>query len=363
MIKKVLIIIRQANGDVLLASPIVKALQEEYSGVRVDLVVNESTLSMAKAISGISEIYPYCYSWRKKGIFYRIFKELQLFIKLWKKYDIALSLTAADRSILLALTSGKRSVGPVEPEQKKSWWKRKCLTHHYFFDPNSHIILNNRKALECLKIGPATLELKGQVDPVLKKAMQERLDKLGIKKFIIFHPSARESYKVYPEDLRHELLSFFNQAKIPVVITGIECELDLKISRALPELPYLYNFVGKCASILELMALMDLSEAYVGMDTLNMHLAASLNKPIFAIFGPTNSRVWSPWSNALQSGAGEGALAVRKYGNVTLFQANLPCVPCFKAGCDDRGGKSECLSHISPAVIWRVFSEWWRSKK
>ena len=360
---KILIIIQQANGDVLLASPLVQALKEAYPSVSIDFVVNESTLSMARAVLGVSEIYPYCYSWRKKGIFYRLFKEIQLFKKLWKKYDIAISLTAADRPALLALTSGKYSICQQDIQEKKSGWKRRYLDHTYRFDPHAHIILNNRKVLDFLKITPARMDLVGQVDPGLRQKMREKLKSLGIERFVIFHPSARESYKIYPMALRNQLLKLLNQAKIPVIVTGIGAGLDLQISHELPnDLPYVHNFIGQCGSILELMALMDLSEAYIGMDTLNMHLSASLNKPIFAIFGPTNTNIWSPWSNDLQQGAEAGASAMRKYGKVTLFQANLPCVPCFKAGCDDRGGKSECLSHISPEFIFRFFSDWWTNQ-
>ena len=47
-------------------------------------------------------------------------------------------------------------------------------------------------------------------------------------------------------------------------------------------------------------ALSELSLAYIGMDTLNMHIAAAQNKRIFAIFGPTNLTMWSPWSNELK---------------------------------------------------------------
>jgi heptosyltransferase-3 len=360
---RILIIVRQANGDVLLSSPLINALKEAYPASKIDLLVNESTFSMAEALPNISEIYSYCYSWRKKGFFYRCWKEFELFKKLWGKYDIAVSLTASDRSIFLAIIAGKCSVGMIDREFKKSWWKKKYLDHGYDFDPSVSIIMNNRKPLECLGIQSQKMELKSKVNASLREAMQRKLASLGIKKFVIFHPSARVSYKIYPTSLRNNLLKLLNQENVCVVVTGGASDLDFQIAQELPDLPYIHNFIAQCHSISELIALMDLSEAYIGMDTLNMHLAASLDKPIFAIFGPTNPSIWSPWCNALQRGAGAGAHAVQQYGNVTLFQSTLPCVPCFKAGCDDRGGKSDCLDKISSDFVWSFFMNWWKSNQ
>jgi heptosyltransferase-3 len=103
--------------------------------------------------------------------------------------------------------------------------------------------------------------------------------------------------------------------------------------------------------------LSELSLAYIGMDTLNMHIAAAQNKRIFAIFGPTNLTMWSPWSNQLQKSATEDK-PTQSYGNITIFQANMPCVACGQAGCDNLHGKSECLDHISPKVVFDEVKNW-----
>ena len=50
----------------------------------------------------------------------------------------------------------------------------------------------------------------------------------------------------------------------------------------MPVLPNIYDFIGE-TTLEEYIALSDSAIAYIGMDTLNMHIAASQNKPIFAI--------------------------------------------------------------------------------
>ena len=40
------------------------------------------------------------------------------------------------------------------------------------------------------------------------------------------------------------------------------------------------------------------------------------------------------------------------YGNFTIIQANMECVPCNKNGCESKG-KSECLYNIDPKIIFK----------
>jgi heptosyltransferase-3 len=48
------------------------------------------------------------------------------------------------------------------------------------------------------------------------------------------------------------------------------------------------------------------------------------------------------------------------YANITVFQADMPCVPCGQTGCDNTHGRSECLSRIDPSVIFAAVSVWWQ---
>jgi heptosyltransferase-3 len=93
-----------------------------------------------------------------------------------------------------------------------------------------------------------------------------------------------------------------------------------------------------------------------------MHIASGQNKPIFAIFGPTNLKMWSPWSNKSQKCASKDK-PKQVYDSITIFQADMPCVACGKAGCDDKHGKSECLDHIDPEDIFNEVKDWYKNAK
>lgn len=359
--KKVLIIIQRSNGDVYLSSPLIDGIQAQYPEAKIDLLINDDTLGIAKTLKNINDILLYSYKWRKKGRIYRFIQELKLAKKVWKKYDAAVCLTASDRSVFYAIVAGKMSVGVVEGDRRKSWWKRRFLSRAFVFNDKKHTVANNSKPLEFLNAKPKKLIIDGQVgDDALKQATQ-RINDMGLKKFVIYHPTAQYIYKVYPEANRTKLLTLLNDHGVDVIVTGTSSQMDTEISNTIPDLPHIHNLMGK-TSLAECIALTKLSEAYIGMDTLNMHIAAGFNKPVFAIFGPTFPIAWSPWSNDAQRGANQIA-PVQQYGNVTMFQGNLPCVACGLAGCDNKGLRSECLFDISPTFIFRFFKQYWEANQ
>ena len=183
------------------------------------------------------------------------------------------------------------------------------------------------------------------------------LAEIQINDFIIFHPSAQYSYKIYPQKFRDELLAYLSNLGVAILITGGNSKIDIEIKKSLPYLPNVFDLIGE-TSIEEYVALSSLSSAYIGMDTLNMHIAAGQNKPIFAIFGPTKLTMWAPWSNKLQKATNEDS-PLQSYGNITIFQAKLPCVACGNAGCDDKHGKSICLENIKPKDIFIEIDNWY----
>ena len=86
------------------------------------------------------------------------------------------------------------------------------------------------------------------------------------------------------------MLSNLSELGISILITGSQNKIDLAIKKELPTLNNVFDFVGE-TTLEEYFALSKLSMAYVGMDTLNMHIAASQNKRIFVISGPTNLKL------------------------------------------------------------------------
>ena len=343
---KILVIIQRSNGDVFFSNSLIQTLHKNFSKCEIDILVNDDTLQTAGLIKNINKIITFSYKKKKKN---KWKQERSIVKRIFKSYEISINLTTSDRGAIYSLLSAKKSISAVEKEFSKSWWQKLFLTKTYRFDRNSHIIQNNMVPAQILN-----LDFDQKVQGI--KPNQESLIKvkkmLGMmeEKFIIFHPSAQYNYKVYPEKNRLLLLALLSKLDISVVITGGSSKIDMEVSKRIPKYKNIINLIGK-TTIDEYNSLSYLSKGYIGMDTLNMHIAASHNKKIFAIFGPTNTDMWAPWSNE-KGRCDYPPKEIKEYGNITLFQAGLDCVPCGNMGCDNNFGKSFCLDLIEPSVIY-----------
>jgi lipopolysaccharide heptosyltransferase II len=93
------------------------------------------------------------------------------------------------------------------------------------------------------------------------------------------------------------------------------------------------NLCGE-TSLPEMIEWLRLCELMVTNDTGPMHAAAALNKPLVALFGPTEPRRTGP------------------YGQLeNVLRIDLPCSPCLKSHCTYKK-PDECLKAISPATVF-----------
>jgi exopolysaccharide biosynthesis WecB/TagA/CpsF family protein len=81
-------------------------------------------------------------------------------------------------------------------------------------------------------------------------------------------------------------------------------------------------------------------DLFIGADSGVMHLAAAVGTPLVAIFGPSNHRAWGPWP---------------RDGRHVILRADLPCSPCSYTGY--RVGQREgcqtmtCMKAITPEMV------------
>jgi heptosyltransferase-3 len=341
---------------VFLSSPLIEGLFLAYGEPSIDLLVNSDTMAIARTLPHIRQILTFSYG---EGGMSKAAIVAGLFRKITRRYDLSVNLTASDRSVLFALAAAPMAISAVDPDRKKSWWKRTLLSAYYEFDSSRHIIENNTTALDLLGIGTGKPTVSSYYSHQAAGSVDRMLSERGISRFAIFHPGAQYDYKIYPEMLRNELLEKLARLGLPLVVTGSKSAVDLGIKSSLPKLANVHDFIG-LTSMEELIALSDRSLAYIGADTLNMHIAASQDKRIFAIYGPTILSMWSPWSNALRTGTKTNR-PVQTYGNATVFQADMPCVACGRSGCDDHHGVSDCLHRIDPDSIYQEVEQWLRT--
>ncbi|MBE3557947.1 MAG: glycosyltransferase family 9 protein [Ktedonobacteraceae bacterium] len=69
-------------------------------------------------------------------------------------------------------------------------------------------------------------------------------------------------------------------------------------------------------------AVMELVDLFIGNDAGPMHLAAAAGTPVVAIFGPSNYRAWGPYTGSITEKRAE------------VVHLDLSCMPCFYRGHD-----------------------------
>ena len=355
--ENVLLIIRRSLGDVLALSPVIDILTRRFPNVSIDLLVNEDTVAAAKLLNNINAIIPFDDKLSDKTSLGAMAMQVKIIRKIFRKYDLAISFTSNERSNIFAYLAGRTSAGTRELSFSKNWWHRMLLDTGYHNDRKRHILENNTQALRSLGIPVDRVILSARYSDEAKKNVQQILKEMAIERFIIFHPAGKFLCRLYPEKPRNTLLQLLDSLNIPIIVTGGKSTVDQQVAAEIPELKNVHSLIGRIP-LEECAALTDMSLAFVGVDTFNCHLAAAFNKPIFVIFGPNNPEVWSPWSNALQR-AGQRTARVQAYGDITVFQSSLECVPCgHSARCGEQDRLSACMADIEPHTVFNAVKNW-----
>jgi ADP-heptose:LPS heptosyltransferase len=126
-------------------------------------------------------------------------------------------------------------------------------------------------------------------DSALKLLFEQSLES---NRFLAIHPGSGSPRKNW--NIAHfvELAGLARGNGLGVLV--LEGEADQDPVRRLRLSTYESLPVLKDLDLMTLGALLTRSSAYVGNDSGITHLAAALNIPTFAVFGPTQAAVWSP---------------------------------------------------------------------
>jgi heptosyltransferase-3 len=87
-------------------------------------------------------------------------------------------------------------------------------------------------------------------------------------------------------------------------------------------------------SLKHLAALTARAKLFIGVDSAPMHMAAAMQTPVVALFGPSGELEWGPWH----------------VPHRVVASNDHPCRPCGIDGCG--GGKvSECLTRLPQEAV------------
>ena len=128
-----------------------------------------------------------------------------------------------------------------------------------------------------------------------------------------------------------------------IVIVGGPDEVDsaAKLESLIGE-GVVLNLAGR-TGIHETAAVLERCDLFVGNDSGPMHIAAAMGVPVVAIFGPSNSQAWGPYTPPLEN------------SKHRIVSRDLPCMPCFyrhhSLGLREGCGPRPCLTGLSASAV------------
>ena len=347
-IRRILVVKLRHQGDVLLSSPVFHTLKNQLQDIEIDALVYHDTREMLTEHPSVTNVYTIDRDWKKLGLIEQARAEFALISALRsRKYDLVLHLTEHPRGAWLTrllrptISVAPRATGMSEG-RNSSWW-RASFTHTFPLPRTTfrHTVEQNLDALRRIGVYPSQIEKKLVLIP--GTAAEAKVDQLmaahGIeaKRFIHMHPTSRWFFKTWPAENFAELILRLGKQGERVVLTAAPTPDEREMIAAIKthlKAPVV-DLTGSL-NLKELAALTARARAFVGVDSAPMHIAAAMQTPTIALFGPSGEKHWGPWGV--------------KFRVVTSNKPEHSCRPCGNDGCG--GSKvSDCLIELPVAQV------------
>ena len=320
--RNILVIKLRYIGDVLLATPTVRAIKAARPDVRVTMMVNRGTEEVLSGNPDVDEIVVL-----DKG---SLAAQWRLIFGLRRRrFDTVIDLTDGDRSAFLSWISGASVRIGFNDEHR---WRGRCYTQVVQPVPGvRHRIDRDLEALKPMSIQAGSKDPQLWLTPEEANNADQLLDQFGVQRsqpIVILQPGARYWNKAWPPERYAQLADHLTyQYGCQVLIGGSDQDIDLaqqiqQIAKSSP-----VNMAGR-TTIKQFAAIAKKSALFVGSDSGAMHIASAVGTPLVALFGPSSPREWGP-----------------RGGPVEVLYKEIDCRSCIHPTCTR--GEQNCMKLIA----------------
>ena len=327
------LMVRATNwiGDGVMTTPALAGLRAAYPGARIVLLARPLVAELFRHHPDLDEVMVYERPGRHEGAVGRIRLASEL---RRRRFDAALLLQNAFDAALIAFLARipERAGYPTDG--------RRVLLSLPLPMPRDILERHEVEYYLCLLDGlgvprPGRTVLKLFVTDEERAAMAGRLASLGIDRdapVLAVNPGAAygSSKRWYPDRFAAVADALSEEWGARVVVIGSAAEAPLAGDIQASMRKNAVNLAGK-TTVREMMALLSLSSFLVTNDSGPMHVGAAFGVPLVAVFGPTDWRRTSPWSDRAR-----------------VVRVGMDCSPCRRRECD-RG--HECMLAVTPGMV------------
>lgn len=340
-IHKVLCIQMNAIGDTIMTQPAWSALKELRPNLIIDLMCQPHIAYLFQNDPSISSVLAYQNSKNRLWPFFDFgFIKQNIYNK---KYDLIIDFTALPTTAAIcAGTSAPPSIG-FRRFISTPWYQTEITSaYDLSFDYSDrknlrevmlHLLFpwginGNTKTSPKISISNNKLE---KAQKLLKK------NKVIEKSYIVFHPGAKWMPKRWPTAYWLELVKkVISHSSYPVILLGSNDDANRieSISNKIDSgtlIPFISNDLVLSSSIIKM------AKLCVCNDSAAMHIAASVNTPAIAIFGPVSPKRSAP----------------KEEEGCSVLYDDIFCSPCtlYYSESKCRRGLNFCMFAIDPSLV------------
>ncbi len=334
--RRVLIIKPSSLGDIVHALPVLDQLRRAWPTAHIAWLIGKPFAGLLAGHRQIDELIPfdrarYGRIWRDPAAaadFARFVLSLRR-----RRFELVIDLQGLIRSAMLGVLSGARwRVGFTDAREGA------VLFYSHKSGPAEgaqHAVDRNLFLLKTLDIDPQPPRFGLAVSADHRRTARQLLHaarKPDGSALIALVPGARWASKRWPVECWAELADRITDSHLGTcVLLGGPDERSLANRIAAAARTPIANLAGT-TSLPELLAVIEQVDAVVCNDSGPMHLAAALDKPTVALFGPTNPARTGPYSPAAR-----------------VLRIELDCSPCYRRACPL--GHQRCLRDLGPQRV------------
>jgi ADP-heptose:LPS heptosyltransferase len=316
-VRSVLVIRNDRVGDMVLTTPLIRALKESMPSVRLTVLASRTNAEVLTGNPCVDDVLV-----QEGGLF-----ETTAMLRR-KGFDLAVDpiLTYELPTAVLCLLSGARYSIGFAAGGREALFNLPCPSA----GGKKHMVehqLDLARALG-LDFTPAAPELHVSLEE--KLAVRDLLERAGIpttegRTIIAMHPGGHYPTQRWPARRFGELAKNLAEVygAVPVFFSGCGEEgLAEEAASVMSSRPVCI----KPGGLREFLAALSVCGMFIGNNSGPLHCAAALMLPTLSFIGPTDPDLFSPYGP----------------GN-TVLTAGLSCAPCGKGRCEDMG----CMTRIT----------------
>ena len=342
--RRICVIQLNALGDVLMTTPLLGALVQAPGRVGVDVVVTERTAALLAGLPGLGRL---CrlrghLAWRRPS---SVLEYFRLALRLRReRYDAILDATCLLQSAWLTFLARPRlGIGP-RLARRLGPYRLDGLgflyTHEVPPPSDPHLVRQHLALLDPLGIAASSEHLRFVPSPADQDAAVRFAAERGLKdhSFAVIHPGAKWPPKQWHADRFASLVQRLKPLGLRSLVVGSAEESGLVHAVASPAGDGAVPLAGEL-SLGTLAALIALARVFIGNDSGLSHLAAAMDTPVVALFGPTEPDRTGP----------------RAPGNLAVVRP-IACRPCPLYFTRDRciRGHNYCMDLLEVDAVFEA---------